>query len=740
MTSTTDELDGGDLESFEIQGKRYFTVDEYMDECRALAQRGPLSSETTESSTLHDKENVTSVDDGVKLDQETLVSSSASVRGPFRIVSASATSSSPSTTLFVPKYDKTDDELEKKTPTNQLDPPSAEHKVLSRDDFPPRRATRDRHQEVSTEAPPPKKKSRPLVYTDSDNDDDDDDDSVTAPVNKREDPPLKADDDTEKEEWEKWIVKKHNEIVGIFENDVVIEDGVVTRLFLEDDPISGRLVEVNAGIIAELLPHQFRGAKFMYENCFGRLGQDTRNNYDLFTSDYLIGPVREVQVAVFAQAVLKNESRPEIRTILILCPVLKREIWSAEIQRVLENVEPDQRPLVHNLWEGQDMEEKIKSLNLWTKQGGVAILDFELFQQLDEYYVDDNDDDSREAINNSLFTPGPAIVFKDLESIDRRYINRKYKGLVKITTTRQIVLPDLYSNDPVQHINRVICRDWLTSTTTGFLDDHEKKFEFLCDLVDYHAKREVHWIQKRGFATIQNDGSGYYFLKSDFPNQWRKAISSRARQASTTPERRVKHKLYTKELRSNTPGTYVFYILVISPIIGPLTVGDLCNPNSDMTIYVGEWDASYNYALITSRPEHFTNNNCIVYKLTSDPKNQCNEVLAQQCLNQFVAHFGEAFILYYAHEWNKKNPEKPKFILTSPEVQNLDEDGNLEKQARQMARDGIWIFAALQEDGEPHPPQHARFEEICTLPFMIKPSYIKRRVIPGLGQGSNDWK
>ncbi|OXA61061.1 hypothetical protein Fcan01_04323 [Folsomia candida] len=190
----------------------------------------------------------------------------------------------------------------------------------------------------------------------------------------------------------------------------------------------------------------------------------------------------------------------------------------------------------------------------------------------------------------------------------------------------------------------------------------------------------------------------------------------------------------------NTPNQYVFYILVISPKVGPLTLQNLCNPKSDLSIYVGQWNSRNACGEITCRPTHFYQSDSPIYVLTSNPNNQCNEVLAQQCLNQFAAHFGEAFLLYYADEWNQKSPDKPKFIMTSPEVQHLDEDGVLEEKARKMARDGIWIFSALEDDGQPHPPQHARFDDLCKIPFGIKTSYIKSRVIPGLGQGSNNWK
>ncbi|XP_035705086.1 uncharacterized protein LOC118434832 [Folsomia candida] len=734
MSAQRDRTDEDDLDlSFEIDGRRYSTIDEYLTQCQA--QGGPLSSVTTGSSTLPDKENQSDVDDCVKLGQETIVSSSASVRGPFRVVSASATSSCPSTTFLVPTYDKTEDKLEKKTPPAQRASTSTLKKVQARDEGTPSRAGRDRYKKVSAEVPPPTKKSRPLVYTDSD--DDDDADLVTSPVKKREDSPL--NDETEKVEWEEWILKKHNQIVGFFEDHVRIEEGAVTKLILEDDPISGRVVEVNPDIMAELLPHHFRGVKFMYETCFGGFEQEARYNSDMFTLDYLVGPGRETQVAAFAQAVLKNEPRPGLGTILILCPLLKRQIWSCEIDNVFETVDPDQRPLLHDVWQGENIRQKINSLKLWTSQGGVAILDFDLFQKLDEYYVDDDDDDSREVINNSLFTPGPAIVFLDFESIDKRYVKKKYKGLLKITTTRQVVFPDLYSQDPVQHINRVIFRDWLSVATTGFFKDHYNKFLFLCDLVDYHVKKEVHWIQKKGFATTQIKGSNS-FLKSDFPCQWRKGISNNARNYDRNPERREKLYVKNNERRRNIPNKYVLYILVISPKVGPLRVQDLCDPEFDLCIYIGQWDAATNDGDITCRQKHFCELNSPVYILTSDPKNQCNEVLAQQCLNQFVAHFGEAFLLYYADEWNQKIPDKPKFILSSPEVKHLDEDGSLEEKARNMARDGIWIFSGLGEDEKPHPPQHARFDHLCKLPFGIKTSYIKSRVIPGLGQGSNCWK
>ncbi|OXA64724.1 Transcriptional regulator ATRX [Folsomia candida] len=665
MTSNREELDEEDLDlSFEIKGKRYSTLDEYMEECQA--QRGPLSSVTTES-TSGDKENGSYIDDGVKLDQQPNVSSSSRVRGPFRVVSASATSSSPLTTFLVPKYDKTYEKLEKnkvvqvgRTPPSQRASSSAEEKVLCRDDVTPSRAGHDRHQNVSSEAPPPPtKKSRPLVYTDSD--DDDDADLVTS---KREDSPLNADDETEKEEWAEWILKKHNEIVGFFENDIRIEDGAVSNLILEEDPISGRVIEVHPGIMAELLPHHFRGVKFMYKTCFGGFEHEARYKSDVFTLDYLVGPGREVQVAGFAQAVLQNQPRPGITTILVICPLLKREIWSDEIQKGFENVDPDQRPLVHDLWQGEYIEEKINSLKLWTSQGGVGIVDFDLFQQLDDYYVDDDDDDSREFINSTLFTPGPAIVFLDYESTDRRYVKKKYKGLVKITTTRQIVFPDLYSNDPEEHINRVIFRDWLLVTTTGFFSDHHKQFLWLCDLVNWHTKKEVHWVRNGGFATTQNIGTNS-FLKSEFPNHWRKGISNRAQQYNTTPEKREKNNICLNAQRFKTPNKYVFYILVISPKIGPLTLQALCNPDFDLSIYVGQWNSAHVFGQITCRSDHFSRPGRPVYVLTSDPKNQCHEVLAQQCFNQFSAHFGEAFLLYYADEWNKKSPEKPKFILTS---------------------------------------------------------------------------
>lgn len=158
--------------------------------------------------------------------------------------------------------------------------------------------------------------------------------------------------------------------------------------------------------------------------------------------NYIQGPGREVQIAAFAQAVLEKESTG-MKRILILCPPIKTKIWSDEIQKSFDYVDPEQRQLVDDLCDGEDIFEHIESLKMWTRCGGVGIMDLDLFQRLDNYYTED--DNNMDIIQTALFNPGPDIVFFDYESMDKRSIPKKYTGLVKISTTRRIILPDLVS-------------------------------------------------------------------------------------------------------------------------------------------------------------------------------------------------------------------------------------------------------------------------------------------------------
>lgn len=75
----------------------------------------------------------------------------------------------------------------------------------------------------------------------------------------------------------------------MFANDVVTEGGKVVRLILDAGPnIGGGLLEINEGIIGDLMPHHFRGAKYMYLTLLGDLQHFVRNNSDICTPDYLI--------------------------------------------------------------------------------------------------------------------------------------------------------------------------------------------------------------------------------------------------------------------------------------------------------------------------------------------------------------------------------------------------------------------------------------------------------------------
>lgn len=155
------------------------------------------------------------------------------------------------------------------------------------------------------------------------------------------------------------------------------------------------------------------------------------------------GPGRELQLAAFAQVVLENHTITGIRHILILCPPIKTEIWSDGIRQEFRYVDSEQRQLVHDLWEGEDINQHVDSLKTWARYGGVGIIDYDVFQRLDSYYTED--EEPMNIIKTALFNPGPNIVFFDYESIDKKRIPKMYPGLVKIRTTRRLVLPELVS-------------------------------------------------------------------------------------------------------------------------------------------------------------------------------------------------------------------------------------------------------------------------------------------------------
>ncbi|XP_021947439.2 uncharacterized protein LOC110845347 [Folsomia candida] len=460
----------------------------------------------------------------------------------------------------------------------------------------------------------------------------------------------------------------------------------------------------------------------MYLTCFGGLEQFSQGNESVFTTDYLIGPGREVQIAAFAQAVLEKESTG-MKRILILCPPIKTKIWSDEIQKSFDYVDPEQRQLVDDLCDGEDIFEHIESLKMWTRCGGVGIMDLDLFQRLDNYYTED--DNNMDIIQTALFNPGPDIVFFDYESMDKRSIPKKYTGLVKISTTRRIILPDLYSHNPIQHISRVIFRDWLMGIGKGCYEQHYPSFLQFSDLVGYHMQRDVRWVKNEGFAVERTNGCNSY-LKSELPTKWRNHTSQVSKAYDQTPERKRKTK---SKHPSDIPPTHVLYILVVSPSVGQLTADNLADPNFKMYIYIGQWDSGTRGGLITARISHFYDPRDPVFILLSDPSNQCHQVVAVQCYNQFSAHNGEAYLLEYADEWNRVHPDGARFIITKPEVQHLDEYGTLRKEARQRAKDGVWIFQKFNKDAKPNPSPLPKFADLCKLPFRIDQTCIKERVI-----------
>lgn len=122
---------------------------------------------------------------------------------------------------------------------------------------------------------------------------------------------------------------------------------------------------------------------------------------------------------------------------------MKTEIWSDGIRKEFRYVDSEQRQLVHDLWEGEDINQHVDSLKTWARYGGVGIINYDVFQRLDSYYTED--EEAMNIIKTALFNPGPNIVFFDYESLDKKRIPKMYPGLVKIRTTRRLVLPELVS-------------------------------------------------------------------------------------------------------------------------------------------------------------------------------------------------------------------------------------------------------------------------------------------------------
>lgn len=145
-----------------------------------------------------------------------------------------------------------------------------------------------------------------------------------------------------------------------FDNIATVRDSAVEKMVLDYDiETKKELVAVDPKLVKKLKPHQKKGVKFMWDNCFESLKQISEGKQGGCILAHCMGLGKTLQVVfvfslsvsesknsqrnIFSQVIsfvhtLLSNEETKVKTVLILCPLNTVSNWRAEFELWLEDL------------------------------------------------------------------------------------------------------------------------------------------------------------------------------------------------------------------------------------------------------------------------------------------------------------------------------------------------------------------------------------------------------------------
>lgn len=198
------------------------------------------------------------------------------------------------------------------------------------------------------------------------------------------------------------------------------------------------LVTVHKKLMSKLKPHQIKGVKFMWDNCFEsikRLEEDSGSGCILA---HCMGLGKTLQVVTLIHTTMTHDLG--VNTVLIVCPLSIVSNWIKEFEMWLSDIHTESI-ILYDLLKSKKNEERSFNLEEWHKTGGVMVLSYDLFRNLTKPPT------SRlkkkkvyQTFEQTLLDPGPDIVICDEGHLLKNEDTALSKRINQIKTSRRIVL------------------------------------------------------------------------------------------------------------------------------------------------------------------------------------------------------------------------------------------------------------------------------------------------------------
>jgi transcriptional regulator ATRX len=238
------------------------------------------------------------------------------------------------------------------------------------------------------------------------------------------------------------------------------DDGV-SDVILDYEPKRKVTISVHKDIAKQLKQHQREGVKFMYDTCFGSIGDAVKTESGCILA-HCMGLGKTLQLITLVHTLITYPEELKTSKILVICPKSTIMNWYTEFKNWLQGIEskglklyflPDQFAPAKNVFE-----ERSKVLKEWFKSDrpGIFLINYDGFRNLVNFsgskrakipMSDEKIKKIQSVISECLLEPGPDLVVCDEGHLIKNETGATNKAITKISTKRRIIL----TGTPVQN-------------------------------------------------------------------------------------------------------------------------------------------------------------------------------------------------------------------------------------------------------------------------------------------------
>lgn len=238
-------------------------------------------------------------------------------------------------------------------------------------------------------------------------------------------------------------------------------DDNASELILDFEPKRKVTISVHKDIAKQLKQHQNEGVKFMYDTCFGSIGDSVKTESGCILA-HCMGLGKTLQLITLVHTLITHPEELKTNKILVICPKSTIMNWYTEFKNWLQGI--DSRGL--KLYYLQDQfapgknvfEERSKVLKEWFKneRPGIFLINYDGFRNLVNFsgskrakipMSDVAIKQIQSVISECLLDPGPDLVVCDEGHLIKNETGATNKAITKISTKRRIIL----TGTPVQN-------------------------------------------------------------------------------------------------------------------------------------------------------------------------------------------------------------------------------------------------------------------------------------------------